>query len=177
MTLKDITDAEKPWFDYTSYLLRIAAWALAVAYAAHQNFRPQFPGTGPLILEWLRVGMAVVFGLFLVYRFFVMSVKLVKEITVRYLSEETLKNQVLFGAVFIWYVFGAPYLVIAFTGEVIEAYVERIRANPPPCQASGATCPVQADDLPLSPTGPQYTVRPAVPQPGPQHTLRPIPRP
>lgn len=124
MSLKDITDAEKPWFDYVSYLLKIGAWALAIAYAAHQQFRPRPPGAALPIFEWIGIFLAGCFAVFLVVRLVKMSLRMSKEI-IDGLTDSFFNRYVLVPVIGIWIFFAMPAFTIAVTGEVVELYLEK----------------------------------------------------
>ena len=124
MSLKDITDAEKPWFDYASHLLKIAAWALAIAYAAHQQFRPMPPGSGFPLIQWIGIFLASLFTLFLIWRIILMSMKMSAEIFIN-MKDNFFNNRILVPLIGIWIAFGMPAFTIAVAAEFVELYLEK----------------------------------------------------
>jgi hypothetical protein len=124
MSLKDITDAEKPWFDYASNLLKIAAWVLAIAYAVHQQFRPMPPGSGFPYIQWMGIILASLFTFFLVWRLIVMSMKMSGEIIIN-MKDNFFNNRILAPLIALWIAFGMPAFTIAVAGEFVELYLEK----------------------------------------------------
>jgi hypothetical protein len=70
--LKDVVEAEKPYFDFVAYTLRLAAWFLATFYVANQTLRAEplvMFAPGERVLAWAAVGVCFAVGVFLTWRY------------------------------------------------------------------------------------------------------------
>ncbi|MEN3239054.1 hypothetical protein PUR29_37075 [Methylobacterium ajmalii] len=127
MSLKEIIDKDKPYFDYAGNLLRIAAWFIAVSYVINSMMRPQPPGNEFYVAAvWGAITVATMFGFFMCYRIAITTKKAV-EFIVDQGDQKGFKSELVRFILYTWLMFGLPAFTIALSLELIEQFITKGR--------------------------------------------------
>lgn len=124
---KSVVDMYKPWFDYASCLLGIAAWFVAIFYVAHQNLRPTPSNDWAFkAFTWGGVLAASAYGIFLITRFYAMTLGLISALGPS-VDKKGIIYKLATALIVFWFFWGIPSFFTALTAELIEQVTEKAR--------------------------------------------------